>query len=86
MEEFEVNKKAIRIHHYERLKHKRSKYNNNWVGVLHTPKPCNCWMCSKPKKHTLSTQELRDYQPKLQDLEINNDWLRENFEKEREDY
>ncbi len=61
----EVNKRAQRIHHKERLKAKRIKYNNNWVGVIDTPKPCNCWMCSKPKKHTASIAEIRETQPKL---------------------
>lgn len=68
----EVNKRAQRIHHKERLKQKRAKYNiafradARWLGILvDTPKPCNCWMCSKPKKHTASIAEIRETQPKL---------------------
>lgn len=75
----EINKRAQRIHHRERLKQKRRKYtvnynwadlkestNERWLGIIvDTPKPCNCWMCSKPKKHTASIAEIRETQPKL---------------------
>ncbi len=70
----EVNKRAQRIHHKERLKAKRIKYMINYGRdkddkfvkmSIDTPKPCNCWMCSKPKKHTASIAEIRETQPKL---------------------
>lgn len=76
MEEFEIGKRAKRIHHKERLRKKRIKY---WGGIdptdkrrigiaVNTPTVCNCWMCSNPR--TPSIQELSQSQPKLQDLEI----------------
>lgn len=73
----EKNKKrAERRAEVERLKKQRCKYwgyyneemSERRLGiVVNTPKICDCWMCSKPRKHTLSIQEIRDYQPKLQE-------------------
>lgn len=77
MEEFEIGQREKRIHHKERLRKKRIKYyggidpTSKFAGIVaETPKVCNCWMCSKPRKHTLTLQEIRQFQPKLQDLEI----------------
>ncbi len=73
----EVNKRAQRIHHKERLKEARKTYWNHSVDgimseralgmVVNTPKPCSCWMCGKPKKHTMGVAELRECQKGLQD-------------------
>ena len=51
--------KAIRRHHEQRIKKKRSKYFNCWnpddpvlVGIISkTPKPCSCYSCGNPRKH-----------------------------------
>jgi hypothetical protein len=75
------NKRSQRMHHKKRLKDKRKKYLINthyedtgyvqgtdprWIGIIsETPKVCNCWMCSKPKKHVASISEIRETQPKL---------------------
>lgn len=68
----EVNKRAQRIHHKERLLEKRRKYlinrhsEHKFIKMsIDTPKPCNCWICSKPKKHAASIAEIRETQPKL---------------------
>ena len=53
------SKRAIRRHHYQRLKKKRIN-NICWlhnlsyreVGIyINTPKVCSCWMCGNPRKH-----------------------------------
>ncbi len=64
-----LSKRAIRRHHYIRLKKKRKYY---WgVGreleadelgfVVSTPHPCSCYCCGNPRKWFLeiSTQEKR---------------------------
>ncbi len=65
------------------LKLKRSKFwgwpkeepmSQRLVGIAtDTPKPCNCWMCSKPKKHTLSIAEIREMQPGLQEFDLDSE-------------
>ncbi len=53
------SKRAIRRHHYQRLKRKRIR-NNYWLhnktnrqlGIcINTPKPCSCFMCGNPRKY-----------------------------------
>ncbi len=62
-----ISKRAIRRHHYERLKKKRQNY---WRGILsaervgfvvNTPHPCSCYLCGNPRKHfgELTIQEIR---------------------------
>jgi len=62
-----ISKRAIRRHHYERLKKKRSNYrvwsqNPAKAGFLvTTPTPCSCVMCGNPRRHfgELTIQEIR---------------------------
>ncbi len=74
-------KRAERRAENERLKRQRCRYwgyawmveemSERFLGmVLATPKPCNCWMCSKPRKHTMSIQEIREFQPKLHEFDL----------------
>ena len=76
--------RALRRHHLSRVKHNRQTYwgfnttdhpmSERRLGIVaSTPKPCNCQMCSKPRKHTTSIQELRQQQPGLQDLSLSAD-------------
>lgn len=80
----EANQRALRRHHLSRVKHNRQTYwgvnptekpmSDRMLGmVASTPKACNCQMCSKPRKHTTSIQELRQQQPGLQDLSMSDD-------------
>ncbi len=61
--------RTFRRHHIERIRRKRKRY---WGGLVHaddqrrqgicerTPKPCNCWMCNKPRKvFGVTLQEMR---------------------------
>lgn len=64
--------RAIRRHHINRLKAKRKLYwhynkkTDKELGILsQTPKNCDCWMCKKPKKHTLSFAEEKMFQKGL---------------------
>lgn len=51
--------RAIRRHHAARLKRARRFYfafdnrtDPHRLGmVLHTPKPCSCWMCGNPRRY-----------------------------------
>jgi len=56
----ETSMRAIRRHHYERLKRKRIRDNywyhgtlsERWLGIaINTPTPCSCWMCGNPRKY-----------------------------------
>lgn len=80
----ETNQRAVRRHHLSRVKHNRQTYwgfkptqepmSDRTLGIVaSTPKPCNCQMCSKPRKHTASIQELRQQQPGLQDFSMSAD-------------
>lgn len=59
------SKKAIRRHHYNRLKKKRRWYwgrelRDNEIGfVVNTPHPCSRICCGNPRRHcgTISLQE-----------------------------
>jgi len=73
---FEINSRSARRHHLERVKQKRKGYQGHMSGtaplderqlgiVANTAKICSCGKCSKPRKHTLGLQELRQQQPKL---------------------
>ena len=50
--------RAVRRHHKQRIKKKRSKYFNCWnsndpvlVGIISkTPKPCSCYCCGNPRR------------------------------------
>ena len=55
-----MSMRAIRRHHYERLKRKRIRDNHwyhgvlseRWLGIsINTPTPCSCWMCGNPRKY-----------------------------------
>lgn len=72
-------KRAQRRAEVERLKAKRCTYWGHYkeemsekhLGmVVNTPKPCGCWMCSKPRKHTSSIAEIREQQSGLQDFDL----------------
>ncbi len=72
-------KRAVRRAEIERLKWKRRNYWGHYreemsekhIGMaVATPKVCSCWMCSKPRKHTLSIAEIRAFQPKLQEFDL----------------
>lgn len=72
-------KRARRRAEVERLRKARCKYwgyyteemSEKRLGiVINTPKVCNCWMCSKPRKHTLSIAEIREQQLGLQDFDL----------------
>jgi hypothetical protein len=72
-------KRAERRAEVERLKKARCSYWGHYgeemsekhLGVVvNTPKICSCWMCSKPRKHTLSIAEIRAFQPKLQEFDL----------------
>ena len=66
------NKRAIRRHHYERIKQRRRRYisrNGRALGQLaSTPAGCSCWMCCnrrseegptiQERKHTLLKEEI----------------------------
>lgn len=69
-------KRAIRRHHYARLKAKRRNYylstqiddaiaHARWAN---TPCPCSCWMCRNPRHSAgsialrLTMQERREFQ------------------------
>jgi hypothetical protein len=52
-----IPKRAVRRHHYNRLKKKRGNY---WSGdlsereqgmVVATPRLCSCVMCGNPRRH-----------------------------------
>ena len=65
-------KRAIRIHHHERLKKKRQNYwGGNLLGkhlnlVAQTPKICSCWMCGNARKHYgISIKEISMNQKEL---------------------
>ena len=79
-----VASRSVRRHHVERLKKNRSTYwgfpshdsgdekamSARRLGmVVQTPKPCGCWMCSRPRKAFAerTMQEQRAMQPLLQD-------------------
>lgn len=67
--------KAYRRHHTERLKRVRSRYYDGSVSekqlqlLIHTRKPCSCYMCGNPRRHfsevtrqeELSDLELQEY-------------------------
>lgn len=70
--------RAIRRHHYERLKKNRKDYwgyaRDEKPGgmpprilgmVAQTPAACSCWMCNRPRKifGDLTLQEQRQMQP-----------------------
>ncbi len=72
-------KRALRRAEVERLKRARCKYWGHYTEemserhlgiVVNTPKVCNCWMCSKPKKHTTSIAEIREQQLGLQEFDL----------------
>jgi hypothetical protein len=50
--------RALRRHHYQRLKNKRKRYWDRSVDleqrelgmVVSTPHPCSCWLCNKQRK------------------------------------
>lgn len=50
-----MSKRAIRIHHRERLKNNRKNYwggdlTDRKIGILiNTPKICSCWMCGNAR-------------------------------------
>lgn len=63
-------KRALRRHHYNRLKVKRRFYwSGDWKAlderqrglVVDTPCPCSCWMCGNPRRYfgELTIQEKR---------------------------
>lgn len=65
-------KRAIRRHHYDRLKKTRKNYwGRTWnnhpmdegqLGVVaNTPTPCSCFGCGNPRKYfkTITTQEWK---------------------------
>ncbi len=61
------SKRAIRRHHYQRLKKKRQHYWGNVLNeddlgfVVSSPHPCSCYMCGNPRKwfNEISIQEKR---------------------------
>jgi len=67
-----MKNRAVRRHHNERLRAKRSKYNTvaldateKRVGkALHTACACSCWMCGNPRRHfgERTVQEKRNAQ------------------------
>ena len=67
MGSLEAKKRAIRRHHYSRLKKKRQHYwgrelSDNDAGfVANTPASCSCSMCRNPRKTfgEISVQEKR---------------------------
>ena len=72
-------KRAERRAEVERLKKARCSYwgyykeemSEKHIGmVVNTPKPCACWKCSKPHKHTLSIAEIREQQTGLQEFDL----------------
>jgi hypothetical protein len=72
-------KRAERRAEVERIKKKRCNYwgfyneemSEKRLGIVsQTPKTCNCWMCSKPRKHTLSIAEIRQQQSGLQEFDL----------------
>jgi len=60
-------KRAVRRHHYKRLKKKRQNYwgkslSAERIGfVVNTPHPCSCYLCGNPRKHfgQLTIQEIK---------------------------
>ncbi len=50
------------------------KMNPRQLGIVAgTPAVCGCWMCTGPKKHTYSIQELKLFQNKLQDFDLDSE-------------
>ncbi len=76
MSSFKPSTRALRRHHYERLKAARSHYfsgrsaplSPSALGkVADTPCLCSCFMCGNPRKWhgELSFQELKADQPRF---------------------
>lgn len=75
MSSFKPSSRALRRHHYERLKNTRSHYWGHSVPlspsalgkVADTPCLCSCFMCGNPRKWhgEPSFQELKANQPRL---------------------
>lgn len=63
------SKRAIRRHHYSRLKKKRKNYwgwaeSDRKTGILaNTPATCSCFMCGNPRRQIgeISLQEKRQF-------------------------
>lgn len=67
-----MNTRAIRRHHRQRLKRKRSTYFMCYdksdriliAKLVNTPKPCSCYACGNPRKHfkerTYQERRLKD--------------------------
>ena len=52
-----MSKRAIRRHHYQRLKRKRYQWwdgdidNETAAFLVNTPTPCSCFACGNPRRH-----------------------------------
>lgn len=62
-------KRAIRRHHYNRLKRGRARYHGGYAPqyagfYANTPKPCSCYACGNPRRHfgQKTVQERRECQ------------------------
>jgi hypothetical protein len=63
-------KRAIRRHHYQRLKRKRKNYwyrnlSDRHLGiVVNTPRVCSCPLCGNPRRHwnEMTVQERREFE------------------------